>query len=30
LEFGLIDKIETARAEVEEVTGGDGDSGSES
>jgi len=30
MEFGLIDKVETARADADESTGSDGDSGSES
>ena len=30
MEFGLIDKVETARADADEPTGSDGDSGSES
>jgi ATP-dependent Clp protease protease subunit len=30
LEFGLIDKVETARADVEDSTSSEGDSGSES
>ena len=29
MEFGLIDKVETARADADEPTGSDGDSGSE-
>ncbi len=30
MEFGLIDKVETARADADESIGSDGDSGSES